>query len=154
MWTREFASAIPEIERLTPEQRYEAMVTAIEWTLDSFVPPIDRESPDVQLFVRYVGDARSVVGGDYTNRSLPEDVQEELAEIVADDEEPGIAPLIIALGNCYSVPESGTAPEHLYTALSECYRAVFEREQFPEDESANPRCMAAIAWQKKLIGVT
>jgi hypothetical protein len=29
---------------------------------------------------------------------------------------------------------------------------VVEHEQFPEDESANPRCVATIAWQKKLIG--
>lgn len=154
LWIREFGSAIPRMALLAPADRYEAIVTAIAWTLDSLLPPADQHSPDVQLLTRYLDDARSVVGGDYTNRSLPEDVQEEMGEIIADDDDPGIGRLIIALGNCYGVPETGSAPEHLYTTLSDCYSAVVEREGFPQDESANPRCVATIAWQKKLIGLT
>jgi hypothetical protein len=78
LWGQELASAMPQIERLTPEQRYAAAVTAIQQTLESLDPPLDRASPDAQLLIRYLDEVRSVVGGDCANRTLPDGVVEQM----------------------------------------------------------------------------
>jgi hypothetical protein len=156
LWDREMASARSQIERLTPAQRYAIAVRTIEKTLASLDPPLG-DSSAAQLLRHYLDKSRAAVGGDYTGRKLPEDVVEKMSSIVGreEDAEPGVAPLILAVANCYSLPESGMETEHLYTVLNDSYAAVVDHEELEEgtleEELANPRCISIIAMQKELI---
>lgn len=155
LWDREMGSALPRIAALPPERRYAAGVTAIERTLASFDPPADPDEPDTRLLLQCLRDSRAAVGGDYTGRVLPDGAEEQMTSIVADSNAAGIPQLVMAVANCYGLPESGMAPEHFFTILSDCYSAVVDREEVDDEdideELANPLCVATIEWQRELV---
>ncbi|EIE99886.1 hypothetical protein [Saccharomonospora glauca] len=154
LWDREMASVRPQLGQLTPTQRYAAAVQAIENTMASFDPPIP-DSPAGQLLQQCFDIARSAVNGNHAGLALPDGAEEELTSIVAEGAEPGIAPLVLAVANCFGLPEDGMEAEHLYTVLNYCYAAVVDRagleEGTLEEELNNPQCRAAITMQKELI---
>lgn len=158
LWDKEFGSALPRLELLSPDRRYAAALTAIEWTLDSFEPPADPDSPAVRLLRLCLADARTAIDGDHTGRALPADAEAPMTRVVTGGAEPGIAQLVMAVANCYGVPAAGMGANHLNTVLSDCYAAVVEHEDLDgdtiEDEAANPACTAAIAWQLDLVKTT
>lgn len=154
LWDREMVSVRSQIGQLAPARRYAVAVQAIDNTMTSFDPPVP-DSGAGQLLRRCLGIARSAVGGNYTGQALPEGAEEEMTTIVSDGAESGVAPLVLAVANCFGIPESGMESEHLYTVLNYCYAAVVDHEELEEEsleeELNNRQCLAAIAMQKELI---
>ncbi|HEU5267005.1 MAG TPA: hypothetical protein VFU35_09895 [Jatrophihabitans sp.] len=156
LWDEELAPELPTINALTPQRRYAVAVHAIEGTLASFDPPPARGRA-LELLRACLDGARAAVGGAHVGLAMPEGAEEEITDLVSvdGDAEPGLGPLLMAVANCYEIPEPGMATEHLFTLLSDCYSAVVERdgrdEETPAQERSNPSLTAEIALQKRLL---
>lgn len=155
LWDEEMASALMSIQALSSERRYAVGVTAIDRTLASFQPPVDPGDPGVRLLLQCLTDSRAAIGGEYSGRVLSDDMQQKMTAIVTEGDPPGIPQLIIAVANCYGIPESGMVPEYLLTILSDCCSAVIDHEDVDgenvDEERENPLCVATIQWQRELI---
>jgi hypothetical protein len=154
LWDEQAKSIGPQLERLTPNQRFAVAVAAIDQTVASFEPPLGA-SPGALLARECLARARAAVGHQHTELPLPDHVADQMSEAIADDPEPGVGQLLMAVGNCYGIPEPGMTAEYLESVLYDCYQAVLARAPVegddPDEEQADPRCAAAVARLMRLV---
>jgi hypothetical protein len=156
LWDEEFKPLREAFDRLPGDRRFALAVAAIDRTLAEFDPPLEGGRP-AELLREILNIARAGVDGGFAGLTLPDGVAEELSAILNEPTESGVGPLIMAVIGCFGLPEEGLPAQTLYAVFSHCYEAVFEREEEEtdlesvEDERANPRLTATIAWQKELL---
>jgi hypothetical protein len=154
LWDEQAGSIGPLVERLTPDRRFAVAVAAIDQTVASFEPPLG-DGQGARLVREGLARARAAVGHRHTGLPLPDDLEEHMAEAIADDPERGVGQLLMAVGNCYGIPEPGMTAEFLESVLYDCYEAVLARAPVegddPDEERADPRCTAAVARLTRLV---
>jgi hypothetical protein len=155
LWDTEFRPRREDFDRVREDRRHGLAVTAIDRTLAELTPPLG-EGRGAELFRRTFGIVRTA---DPAAVSLPDDTVAELTTFLSDHSENAVGPLLMAVVTFLGVPGEGMSGEALFTIFSHCYEAVHEREQTTggpldtdEEERANPRLAAVVAWQKELLG--
>jgi hypothetical protein len=157
LWDEEFKPLRDVFDRLPGDRRFALAVAAIDRTLDGFDPPLEGGRP-AELLRECLNIARAGVDGGFAGLTLPDGAAEELSMTLSEPMESGVGPLILAVVNFFELPEEGLPAQALYAVFSHCYEAVYEREEAAgnelrtvEDERANPRLTATIAWEKELL---
>jgi hypothetical protein len=158
LWDEEFKPLRDTFDRIPGNRRFTLAVTAIDRTLSELDPPIG-DSRGAELLKETLTIARTAAANNnHAGLPLPEGTSDEFSTILANGTESAVGPLIMAVIGCFGLPDEGMPAQTLYAVFSHCYEAVFEHEEehtgdleTVEDERANPRCTATIAWQKGLL---
>jgi len=156
LWDEEFKPLRDVFDRLPGDRRFVLAVAAIDRTLAEFDPPLEDGRP-TELLKESLDIARAAVDGGFAGLTLPDGVAEELSAVLNEPTESGVGPLIMAVVGLFGLPEEGLPAQTLYAVFSHCYEAVFERVEDEtdletvEDERANRRLTATIAWEKELL---
>lgn len=152
LWDYEMQDRRELLRSLTPSDRLNMGVEAIDWTLQTMGPI---ETDEVREFLEAgMRAAREAVRNGQNRVVLPEDLESRYEAVDEVADEPGTSHLLSALMACSDVEDEVDA-DALYGVLSYCYEGSLDREGIPvwtvEAERSNARCLAVIDYQQRLI---
>lgn len=153
LWDYEMSSARDALEGMSPTERLALAVSAIEWTINTMIPPIETDQVRDYLSESIDACRKSVQAGNSWVR-LSEEMLDSYDEVDEIAEEPGTSHMLSAVLACCE-PCEDMSTERAYGILSFCYEGALDREGVEEwtleGERENPRCRAVIDYQKSLI---
>lgn len=153
LWDHEMASVRSGLGDIPAAKRFALAVSALDWTIQTMVPPIETEQVSSYL-EQGLRICREAVRAGSVSVQLSEEMLVEYDEIDEVADEPGTSHMLSALLACCETGQE-LSGEQLYGVLSFCYEGSLDREGIDswtiEKERANPRCLAVIDYEKSLI---